>query len=262
MNDVNFLNFNDSAKKELDSSVPKRTGNIPKIFIQEKLRQLGVDLSEIYLGHFDQIGEFTAKKSRSPDSELYKTAGAYFRPNYERGILIYSLIKKYKLKSYLEIGFGRGYSCMCAALAMHENGEGTIMTIDPALDPKFLETLSSTLPKEWFEKIQFIKGASQDYLETISDKFDFIYIDGDHRYEAVKRDWELCKDRYEKFLLFDDYHLPDKVQKDIDCSNVIDQIEDDSKELIIMDRRIFFDDRRIPDDEINYGQVLLTRPNR
>ena len=153
MNDVNFLNFNDSAKKELDPSVPKRTGNIPKIFIQEKLRQLGVDLSEIYLGHFDQIGEFTAKKSRSPDSELYKTAGAYFRPNYERGILIYSLIKKYKLKSYLEIGFGRGYSCMCAALAMHENGEGTIMTIDPALDPKFLETLSSTLPKEWFEKI-------------------------------------------------------------------------------------------------------------
>jgi len=26
-----------------------------------------------------------------------------------------------------------------------------------------------------------------------------------------------------------------------------------------MDRRIFFDDRRIPDDEIDYGQVLLTK---
>ena len=36
-------------------------------------------------------------------------------------------------------------------------------------------------------------------------------------------------------------------------------VEDDSKELIIMDRRIFFDDRRIEDDDINYGQVLLTK---
>ena len=50
-----------------------------------------------------------------------------------------------------------------------------------------------------------------------------------------------------------------KVQKDIECSNLIDQIEDESKELIIMDRRIFFDDRRIKDDDIDYGQVLVTK---
>ena len=62
-----------------------------------------------------------------------------------------------------------------------------------------------------------------------------------------------------KILLFDDYHLPGKVEKDINCSNLIDQIEDNSKELIIMDRRIFFDDRGYTDDEINYGQVLLTK---
>jgi len=53
--------------------------------------------------------------------------------------------------------------------------------------------------------------------------------------------------------------MPEIVQKDISCANLIDSIEDKSKELIIMDRRIFFDDRRIPDDEIKYGQVLLTR---
>ena len=258
MSDLNFLNFNNNQEESL-ADIPERTGDIEKIFIQDKLKEMGVDLSEIHLGHFDQIGEFTAKKNRNPDSDLYKSVGAYFRPNYERGILIYSIIKKYKIKSYLEIGFGRGYSCMCAALAMHENGEGSIMSIDPALDSKFLESLSNIFPKEWFEKIKFIKGTSQEYLATSSEEFDFIYIDGDHRYQAVKKDWELCKDRYGKFLLFDDYHLPGKVQKDIDCSNVIDQIDDDSKQLIIMDRRIFFDDRRIPDSEINYGQVLLTK---
>ena len=91
-------------------------------------------------------------------------------------------------------------------------------------------------------------------------QFDFVYIDGDHRYEAVKQDWELCKDRYEKLLLFDDY-IPanEESPDDIQCSTLIDSIEDDSKELIIMDRRIFPDDRKMSDDEINYGQVLLTR---
>ena len=47
--------------------------------------------------------------------------------------------------------------------------------------------------------------------------------------------------------------------KDIECSKVIDQIDDESKELIIMDRRIYFDDRRLKNDEIDYGQVLLTK---
>jgi len=53
--------------------------------------------------------------------------------------------------------------------------------------------------------------------------------------------------------------MPSKVQKDIECSKLINEIEDESKELIIMDRRIFFDDRRLSDEEIDYGQVLLTR---
>ena len=55
--------------------------------------------------------------------------------------------------------------------------------------------------------------------------------------------------------------MPSKSQPEIDCARLIDTIDDESKELIIMDRRIFFDDRRIPDEEIDYGQVLLTNSN-
>ena len=259
MNQGNIIDFSNFTTESQELIVPERTGNIKKVMIHEKLKSLGISVEDLSLGDFDQIGEMTAKKKRDPNSDLYKSVGAFFRPNYERGILIYSLIKHYNVKSFLEIGFGRGYGTMCAALAMSENGGGKIASIDPNFDQDFLNQLGQVFPQQWFEMIQFIQGKSQDYLPTTKEKFDFIYIDGDHTYTATKRDWELCKDRYNKLLLFDDYHLPGKVQKDIECSNLIDQIEDESKELIIQDRRIFLDDRGYTDDQIDYGQVLLTR---
>jgi len=229
------------------------------IHIVDKLRELDFELEDLTLGDFDIIGEACAKKQRSKDSDLYKSVGAFFRPNYERGLLIYSIILTYDIQSFLEIGFGRGYGTLCAAMAMYENGGGTITTIDPNFDQTHINRLKQSFPKDWFDMINFVSGFSQNYLFENDDKFDFIYIDGDHRYDAVKRDWQLCEKRYNKLLLFDDYNPVSETQAtDIECYKLIDEIEDDSKELIIMDRRIFFDDRRYADDEIKYGQVLLT----
>ena len=59
-------------------------------------------------------------------------------------------------------------------------------------------------------------------------------------------------------VLFDDYHLPTKQQKDIEVSRVVNAIEEYEKELIIMDRRIFVDDRGLSDEDIDYGQVLVS----
>ncbi len=258
-NTIDFSNLS-QTQNEKPENIPPRTGDIKKVLIHEKLKSLGISVDkDIRLGDFDQLGEMTARKRRDPSSELYNSIGAFFRPNYERGILIYTLIKKYNVKSFLEIGFGRGYGTFCAAMAMHENGGGKIVTVDPNFNKEHLDNLSVALPKEWFSMVSFMAGKSEEYLSGNSEKFDFVYVDGDHTYEATKKDWEMCKDRYNKLLLFDDYHLPGKIQKDIDCSNLIDQIEDDTKELIIMDRRIFFDDRGYSDDEIDYGQVLLTK---
>ena len=234
-----------------------------KIFIKEKLKSLGVDLENIVLGDFDIIGEYSAKKNRSQDKKQYKSVGCFFRPNYERGILMYYLTEKKNFNTVLEIGFGRGYSTLCIAKSMCDNNiEGKITTVDPNLNEEFLNQLFKIFPAQWFEKIEFVKKTSDDYFKENKDKkYDFIYIDGDHRYDAVKNDWDNSKDKFNKFLLFDDYHMPTKSQKDIDCSKVIDNIKDYKKELIIMDRRIFFDDRRILDKDIDYGQVLIEKKN-
>jgi len=224
--------------------------------IVQFLETLNVNVTDLVLGDFDFIGEHTARKKRDKSSSDYKS-GAYFRPNYERGILIYSLIKHFEITSMLEIGYGRGYSCFCAAKAFYELGKGKITTVDPALDESQINELTRFFPNEWFPHINFVKGYSNQFFSENHDKFDLIYIDGDHRYEAVLSDWSNSKERFSKLLIFDDYHLPGKVQKDIEVSKVVNQINDYDKELIIMDRRIFHDDRGYADEEINYGQVLI-----
>ncbi len=53
--------------------------------------------------------------------------------NYERGMLLYGLISKYKPKAILEIGRAQGYSTMCMAWALSENKiNGKIISVDPA----------------------------------------------------------------------------------------------------------------------------------
>jgi predicted O-methyltransferase YrrM len=228
--------------------------------IKQKLAEMGVDREAIMMGDFDYIAEFTAKRERKPGDPNYQRYGAFYRSNYERGILIYNLIRQHGLQSMLEIGFGRGYSTFCAARAFHDMGiKGRIVTVDPALDEKFLQALQHVFPKEWFGHIQFARATSEQAMPKIEDRFDLVYIDGDHSYEGTKLDWELTKNKWDRFLLFDDYHLPTKDDPGIKCSQLIDEIDDSSKELIIMDRRMFFDDRGLRDDEIDYGQVLLTK---
>jgi len=236
------------------------------IHIKQKLEAIGVSLDSISMGNFDYIGEFTAKRDRKPDDPLYHKVGSFYRANYERGIMIYYLIRQFNLSSFLEIGFGRGYSTFCAARAFHDAGtNGKITTIDPNLDENYLKALQTVFPKDWFSYITFVKDLSKNALPKIEEKFDLVYIDGDHSYAGTKIDWDLTKNMFKSHLLFDDYHLPEKEDKGtIQCSLLIDEVDwkkenCEEPELLILDRRLFFDDRRFTDEQINYGQVLLTK---
>ena len=228
--------------------------------IKDILIDLGYPLHTISLGKFDHIGEFTAKKHRDPSSKLYHSAGAFFRPNYERGLLIYALIKKYKIKSFLEIGFGRGYGSICAAMAMSDlNLDGKIFSVDPQINENHVKKIQHIFPDSWTSKICLYEGTSDYFFAENKSYFDMIYIDGDHRYDAVKKDWKNSEIYSNKIILFDDYHFPTKEEKDIEVSKVVDEITGYEKQIIRMDRRIFLDDRGYTDEQIDYGQVLIIK---
>ena len=151
--------------------------------------------------------------------------------NYERGILLYSLIAKYKPKNVLEFGTAEGYSALCMAWAMVDYDiNGKIFTIDPKPfdvplereitweeNPKHETVLLSTkelwnkfVNKEWIEKIEVLTGFSGEILQKKIKEFpkmDMGFIDGHHAYEAVIHDfYAFLQTASENFyLLFDDY---------------------------------------------------------
>ena len=164
-------------------------------------------------------------------------------PNYERGILLYSLIAKYKPKNVLEIGTAEGYSTLCMAWAMTDyNINGKIFTIDPKPfdvpvernvtwedNPKHdtvmlsrRELWNKFADKEWIKKIEVLTGFSGEVLQknTKLPKMDMGFIDGSHVYEAVLHDFyaflEVASENFH--LLFDDYvpNENDGVTKTID----------------------------------------------
>lgn len=233
--------------------------------IKDKLAELDVDWKTINLGLFDQLGEHTARKFRSPEDTLYKSVGWAFRPNYERGILLYYLVKKLGIRSYIETGFGRGYSALCVAKAFQDLGiQGRILSIDINPNEAHVKMLHQIFSPDIIGKVDLQIGSSQQLLPKLSEKFDLAYIDGDHSREGTLFDWDNIRARVRTAVLFDDYHLPSKQDAGIQCAAAIDEIDFDQHgfeqpEMIRLDRRIFVDDRGFTDEQVNYGQVLVMK---
>lgn len=94
-------------------------------------------------------------------------------------------------KVIVELGCYEGRTT--AALA--KNTSGTVFSIDPfskgRLGICYGERISKiNAERNRLKNVTFLKGLSYEVAPTFSESVDFMFINADHTYEAVKKDWE------------------------------------------------------------------------
>lgn len=190
------------------------------ISAHDKIEELGGSLPGIEW--FEEMGNLTALR-------LDKRHG-FYRSNYSRGPLLYSLVTKYRPNVLLEFGTGRGYGTVCMARSLVDNSiDGEIFTVDTISGTDcqpwpidrgsgpVVETLAANdvwdqyFEIEWQSRITRLTGASATLLTEWESKGlpnpDFSYIDAGHRFEEVRHDFYafLSIAAPQFTVVFDDY---------------------------------------------------------
>ena len=121
-------------------------------------------------------------------------------------LLLYALVYGRRPKCCLEIGTFRGGSSVIICAAMDDAGCGRLVCVDPA--PRIDDATWQAIQHRAILFDQPSPGVLIKAAQAISDKFDFVLIDGDHTYQGVLNDVEgvlpLLAD--EAYLLFHDAH--------------------------------------------------------
>ena len=131
--------------------------------------------------------------------------------------VLYGLVRALKPAAIIEIGSAKGKSTCAMALACSQNQKGKVYAIDPHTENYWsdrgseknsydflIDRLRSYGLERWCE---VIRETSRDALTLPPvEQVDLVFIDGDHSYEGVKLDFELCRPLLSKnaLVLFHD----------------------------------------------------------
>jgi predicted O-methyltransferase YrrM len=175
------------------------------MIMDQFLKRIGAqhEFSATQLKWFVEVGDKTAAR-------LDKETGEHYRRDYGRGMMLYSMIKRFKPVRVFEIGMGRGYSGICMVKALRELSDPShhFCTVDPqspdlefpnTVFPKAVETATVRgLMKQVLgdmPDVNIITGRSSEVIPQCVSRalhtFDFAFIDGSHRAEDVVKDAKL-----------------------------------------------------------------------
>jgi predicted O-methyltransferase YrrM len=114
--------------------------------------------------------------------------------------LLYGLVRSIKPDLCVEVGSAQGRSACSIGLALKENGRGVLHAIDPhtrtdwndAESVDSFEIISRNLAAlELTDWVKIVRKTSSEAAEGWTSPIDMAFIDGDHSYAGVKRDWDI-----------------------------------------------------------------------
>jgi predicted O-methyltransferase YrrM len=124
--------------------------------------------------------------------------------------LLYGICRSLKPAVAVEIGSARGKSACYIGRALKENGSGRLFAIDPHTSTDWNDTdsvdtyqvLRHHLEELGLaEVVTVLRQVSGDALSDVPPSLDVLFIDGDHSYEGVNKDWNLFAPRLSRFGL-------------------------------------------------------------
>jgi len=130
------------------------------------------------------------------------------------GMYLYDLCRKVKPKKTLEIGLAYGFSTLYILAAHHENGvDGSHLAVDPCQGANYHEIgLNQPENVGMAQVFRFLERRSYPVLGELiarGECFEFIFIDGSHRFDDVLTDFtltaELCP--MEGCIVLDDFWM-------------------------------------------------------
>lgn len=140
------------------------------------------------------------------------------RISIEQGSMINHVIRSENVKRSLEIGFANGFSSIWILDALLNKSDALHIAIDPfekshwqGVGLKQVEKLGEKVNFKWENKHSI---HSLSYLISKKEKFDFIFVDGNHRFDDVIVDFYLSDQLIEPngIIALDDMWMP-SIQK-------------------------------------------------
>lgn len=215
-----FVNYSFLLKR-LVYIIRKIQDNIQYYFLDTKSIDIGnvIKMSKLYLKKIMSDKKYESNwlnvLSKLEKLEIGKNTGGITEVDQE---ILYKLIKGYNRKKILEIGTHIGSSTVAIAMALKGGQNKQLITVDinnvnSRNEKIWLNFGSKNSPEQNLEKlnlknyVKFVVSDSRKYMTNTKNKFDFIFLDGDHRTKSIYNEIILSINLLEKngILVLHDY---------------------------------------------------------
>ncbi|MBO0734530.1 MAG: class I SAM-dependent methyltransferase [Methylocapsa sp.] len=157
---------------------------------------------------------YQADKLYGTESERLVAIDKVLRISIEQGAAMHRLMRSNSVKRSLEIGLANGFSTVWMLDALCKRRNALHIAIDPYQKILFhgvgLAQINRLLPGARFEWVETFSIHALSDLIRKNERFDFIFIDGNHRFDDVMADFYLSHQilRNWGLIAFDDMCMP------------------------------------------------------